>query len=134
MDPNKNCVFFAGGKKFNADPDDNKSFATLRKTADGFTIKMELSINKEEAKNSIYNFSDLNVPEEKIPDLSNLVFLEAYSDETGTQKEIEIKIANFIIAFDKGDNSELILKASVANSGKTDHSKTDHSTTGEGNN
>ncbi|MEY2917968.1 MAG: hypothetical protein RIS73_1682, partial [Bacteroidota bacterium] len=38
---------------------------------------------------------------------------------------------NFIITYDKGNFSEIILKGVVTNSGKTDHPKTDHPATGE---
>ncbi len=125
MNPNKNCIFFAGGKKFNIDTTDGKSRIRLVKTGEEeFTLELKLAISKEEAKESIFNFKELNTAEGEIHKKPNLVFLEAYEEETA--KEIDVEMGDFFIGYNKEGYTDFIIKATITQSGKTDHPKTDH--------
>lgn len=127
MDPNKNCLFFSGGKKFNIDPTSEQSSIKLTKNDKGiFSVEVKFTISTEEALKSVFNFTDLQVAE---PDIAvskpNMVYVETYNEKT-EPIEIVVKAGNFIIAYDKEGFSEFILKGMVPLSGKTDHPKTDH--------
>ncbi len=131
MEPNKSCLFFAGGKKFNIDPTSEQSSIKLSKNEKGiFSVEVKFIINTEEALKSIFNFAELKVAE---PDIAvskpNMVYVETYNDKT-EPVEIVVRAGNFIIAYDKEGFSEFVLKGMVPLSGKTDHPKTDHSATG----
>jgi hypothetical protein len=130
--PNTNCIFFAGGKKFNTDATNSRSVLRLSKSEDGaVVIELKFTISKEEAEKSIFNFSELKVNETDINEKKpNMVFLEAYDQNLKPQDQM-VYDGNFIITYDKGNFSEIILKGVVTNSGKTDHPKTDHPATGE---
>ncbi len=131
MEPNKNCLFFAGGKKFNIDSTSNQSIMKLSKNEKGiFVVELKFTINMEEAAKSIFNFPELKVEESKIAEENpNMVYVETYN-EKNEAVEIVIPAGNFMIGYDKDGFSEFILKGVVSGSGKTDHPKTDHPVTG----
>ena len=131
MEPNKNCLFFAGGKKFNIDSTSGQSVIKLSKNEKGiFVVELKFTISIEEASKSVFNFPELEVGETEIGSKKpNLVYLETYN-EKNEPIEITIPAGNFIMAYDKEGFSEFILKGVVSGSGKTDHPKTDHAGTG----
>jgi hypothetical protein len=139
MEPTKQCIFFAGGKRFNFETSDDKGVLKISKDKTGkVLIELKMELSSMEATSAIFNFSELseiNGDEKLIPEkYKNMLYLEAYQDEVLTPKEISIGLANLSIGFDKGQTSIITINASVENSGKTDHPKTDHANTGTGGN
>ena len=127
MEPNKHCLFFAGGKKISIDSTSSQSVIKLSKNANGvLVVELKFTFSTEEALKSVFNFPELQVEEAEIAATKpNMVYVEAYN-ENAEPKEIAISAGNFIMAYDKGVYSEFILKGVIASSGKTDHAKTDH--------
>lgn len=130
MEPNKNCLFFAGGKKFNIDSTSGQSLIKLSKNQKGiFVVELKFTISMEEASKSIFNFPELEVTEPEIAATKpNMVYIETYN-EKAEPVDIAIPAGNFIIAYDKDGYAEFVLKGVVSSSGKTDHPKTDHPVT-----
>lgn len=130
MDPNTSCIFFAGGKKFQSDPTNNQSNLLISKNADGsVSIALKFTISKEEAKDTILNYSELPSTTPGTVDIkANTLFVEAY-DKNLNPQPMEVASGTIMLGFDKDDFSEIILKGYIV-SGKTDHAKTDHLATG----
>lgn len=126
FDPTKDCLFFAGGRKLNANPDNNNSTLKLQKSNKTLELNLRMVFNALEIESAVKNFDELGVAEGEIRDkLSNIVFLEAY-DNQQAPKSITIKDPSFSILYDKDDKATIVITGSVQDSGKTDHVKTDH--------
>lgn len=132
MDINEKCLFFAGGKGFRADCTNERTKLLIVKNDDGsVSITLNLTIEPKEAKDAILKYSELTPTGESTVEVkANTVFIETYDDHK-LPKPIQAIEGGVSIAFDKDDISEIILKAYVIDSGKTDHAKTDHPAMGK---
>jgi|SRR5687767_1287883 len=118
------CVFFDGGKKFNAETSGGASYFKIEKDAAGnWIINVQLTLIREEGEKSIDDFVSLNTPEDQIKNLQNLVYITAKDNDSQFMR-ITPEKGNLIVVYDKSNISEVSLKMEITNTGKTQNSKT----------
>ncbi len=115
----KQCVFFDGGKKFNLETSNHDSYFKIEKDSQGnWIVSARLCLSAAEASRAIDDFNSLAVTESEIPKLYHVLYLTA-KDDKDNFVPIEPKAGNFIIVYDKDDESEVILKMALSGGGKT---------------
>lgn len=120
MEPNKDCLFFAGGKKFNIEGGVKRSNVTMEKTKEGVTFTIKLTISGESVENLIFNYDEFETlnNQPKIP--GNMVFVKAYG--TGEERIVPINNSQLMIGYDEDEVAEFSFNLKVDRAGKIDHS------------
>jgi hypothetical protein len=128
MAANKSCVLFDGGKriKLSTDVVAGNEGIRLTKNADGsWNINIRAQIRKEDARNIIFKFSELDPQGKPFEDVfPNMIFYPAMdSNEQPVDAELDFG-SEIIPCFDRDLGGSIILKMNIPDSGKTQNVKT----------
>lgn len=129
MTADKTCILFDGGKRIELSGDLNPGNEGIKMTRDqngNWDIIIKTRITADEAKNTIFKYTDLTPPTGVTFDdaFPNMAYFSAF-DANGQPIELELDArSEFIPVYDRNGKGSITLKMNLQNFGKTQNGKT----------